>query len=359
MFTSITSRFSLPISLRFGTLSLATVLIISGCSQPPKIEKVEGYAQGTTYHISFWSNDAVSVEDVRSSFNVTLAQIDKELSTWRNDSYISTFNHSTSTAWQPASKDFIELIKIAKDINKKSEGCYDPTVGPLFDLWGFKKDSLHVPTKQELAATKADLGMEKLEIDKTGKRIRKTIPALQVDFSSMGEGYTIGKLSQVLEAKGVTNYLVEFGGDMKIRGHKPNGDKWRVAIERPVPDKGNPTPYQIITINNENGVTLDTSGTYHHYFDDKGKEYSHILNPNTGQPVSHDLVSASVFGTDPRISDAWATTMLCLGQKEGARIAKKEQLEVFFIENKKGNLVNSTSQALDNSKRVTFESDKK
>jgi len=359
MLTATKSRISLPAALRIGALSLATALMLSGCSQPPKIEKVEGYAQGTTYHISFWSDSSVPVSDVKTSFNNTLAQIDKELSTWRNDSYISEFNHSSSTAWQAASDDFIALIHIAKDINQKSGGCYDPTIGPLFDLWGFKKESLHVPSQQELAAAKADLGMDKLEVDDTGKRIRKTIPALQIDFSSMGEGYTISKLSQVLEAKGVNNYLVEFGGDMKIKGHKPNGDKWRVAVERPVSDNGNPTPYQIVTINDESGVSLDTSGTYHHYFDDNGKEYSHILNPNTGQPVIHDLVSASVFGTDPRVSDAWATTMLCLGQKEGAKIAQQENLEVFFIENKQGKLVNSTSQTLADSSRVTFESDKK
>ena len=355
MLTSKTSRFTLPTALRLGTVSFVAILVLSGCSQPPKIEKVEGFARGTTYHISFWSDQPVPSAEVKTNFDSTLAQIDKELSTWRNDSYISQFNHSTSTSWQAASEDFIQLIKIAKNINQKSEGCYDPTIGPLFDLWGFKKDSLHVPSKQELIAMKANIGMDKLEIDDSETRIRKTIPALQVDFSSMGEGYTINKLSQVLESKGINNYLVEFGGDMKIKGAKPNGDKWRVAIERPIADKGNPTPYQIVTIDDTKGVSLDTSGTYHHYFDDNGKEYSHILNPITGQPTSHDLVSASVFGTDPRVSDAWATTMLCLGQKEGSRIAQKENLAVFFIENKTGKLINSTSNRLTNSTRITFD----
>ncbi|MEI8634843.1 FAD:protein FMN transferase [Vibrio sp. PP-XX7] len=205
------------------------------------------------------------------------------------------------------------MIQIAKTIYQKTNGCYDPTIGPLFDLWGFKQDVLHVPTQQQIEATKVDLGMNKIDVDRTGKRIRKMVPKLQIDFSSMGEGYTIGKLSHILESKGITNYLVEFGGDMKIQGHKPDGSKWRIAIESPVPSKDGAVPYQIMTVNDETGVTLDTSGTYRHHFDKNGKRYSHILNPRTGKPVTHDLVSASVFGTDSRVSDAWATAMLCLG----------------------------------------------
>lgn len=338
------------------TAIILTTGLLAGCSKPPQEQTLQGYAQGTTYHITFWSKDEVPTSQVQSSFSTTLAQIDEELSTYRPDSYISKLNDSDSTQWQPASQDFIDLIKIAKDINHNSEGCYDPTINPLFDLWGFKKDTLHVPTDAEIAATKADMGLDKIQVDEKNKRIRKTNPLVQLDFSSMGEGYTIGKLSQVLESKGINNYLIEFGGDMKIKGHKPNGKKWRIAIQQPIKEKdGSQRVYKIITIEDEKGVTLDTSGTYNHYFDDKGVEYSHILNPSTGRPVNHDLVSASVFGTDPRISDAWATTMLCLGPIEGAKIAKKENLEVFFIENKKGKLVNSTSKALAETKRLVFD----
>ncbi|MBJ7553623.1 FAD:protein FMN transferase [Marinomonas spartinae] len=355
MQTSTLHRSKCPSIIGLTAIIFAASLL-TGCSKPPQEQHIEGYAQGTTYHITFWSKKKVPTDEVESSFNTTLAQIDKELSTYRPDSYISEFNSSPSTKWQPASQDFIDLINIAKDINKKSEGCYDPTIGPLFDLWGFKKDTLHVPTDAEIAATKADMGLDKIQVDEKDKLIRKTNPLVQLDFSSMGEGYTIGKLSKILESKGINNYLVEFGGDMKIKGHKPDGKKWRIAIQRPIKEKdGSQKVYKIITIEDEKGVTLDTSGTYNHYFDDKGVEYSHILNPSTGRPVTHDLVSASVFGTDPRISDAWATTMLCLGPIEGAKIAKKQHLEVFFIEHKNGKFVNSESEALSSSKRVKFD----
>lgn len=356
------TRISLPFNLRSwrrpGILALAIAATLVGCNQSSpsaKLEKIQGYAEGTTYHVSFWADQTLEVAQVESDFNHTLAQIDKEFSTWRDDSYISQFNQSQSTDWQAASADFIHLLQIAKDINHKTQGCYDPTIGPLFQLWGFKKDSLHVPTPEQIAATLVNIGMDKIEVDAAGGRIRKTLPALQIDLSSMGEGYTIGKLSQILESQGVNNYLVEFGGDMKIRGHKPNGEKWKVAIERPVHDKDHPTPYQVLTVVDEQGVTLDTSGTYHHYFDDNGKEYSHILNPRTGAPVDHHLVSASVFGTDPSVSDAWATAMLCLGDEAGTEVARTEQLEVFFIRDDKGQLIQSKSQALAHSSRVIFD----
>lgn len=344
-----------PVFWRQSALALAAALFASSCSQPPLVEKVEGFAQGTSYHISWWKQGGDDPAAIEQDFNATLAQIDKELSTYRDDSYISAFNHSPSTQWQSASKDFIELIDIAKDIDTKTQGCYDPTVGPLFDLWGFQKNILNVPSAEQIAAIKADIGMDKIEVDHAGMRIRKTVPGLQISFSSMGEGYTIGKLSQVLEKHGVTNYLVEFGGDMKIKGRKPDGAKWRIAIQNPTAKRDQASVYQIITIDDASGVTLDTSGTYRHHFDANGKRYSHILDPRSGAPVTHDLISASVFGTDPRVSDAWATAMLCLGQQEGMDIAQKEGLEVFFIQDDNGKLTNSESKALADTSRITLE----
>jgi len=333
----------------------STSLLLTSCSKPPQIEKLSGFAEGTSYHVSWWSKTPVPTGKVQQQFNQTLEKIDLEFSTYRDDSYISKFNRSTSTDWQPASKDMVELLLIAKKVHRDSNGCYDPTIQPLFKLWGFQKDILHVPTAKQIAAAKVDIGIDKIEVDKEHLRIRKTVPNLQLDISSMGEGYAITKLSQVLESDGVKNYLVEFGGDMKIQGHKPEGQKWRIAIEDPIPLKDGVKPYRIVTINDENGVSLNTSGTYHHYFDDKGKEYSHILDPRTGAPVTHDLVSASVFGHNPIVTDAWATTMLCLGPKEGQEVAKKQHLDVFFIQGNKNKFSGSKSPALASSKRVTFD----
>ncbi|MBF9002457.1 MULTISPECIES: FAD:protein FMN transferase [Vibrio] len=346
------------VSAKFCRNLLITATVsaaLAGCNQPPEIQKVQGYAQGTTYHISWWTDKDVDTKTVEKQFKDKLAQIDKELSTYRDDSYISEFNQSDSIDWQSASSDFIHLIEVARMVNRDTQGCYDPTITPLFKLWGFQKGTLEVPTADQIASVKKELGLDKVLIDTKTMRIRKTMPNVQLDFSSMGEGYTIGKLSKILEDDGIHNYLVEFGGDMKIRGHKPKGQKWRVAIERPVPTEEGIQPYKIVTINSEKGVTLDTSGTYHHSFDAKGKKYSHILDPRTGAPVTHDLVSASVFGDDPEISDAWATAMLCLGPKVGKAVALRKNLEVFFIEGTKDKPESFKSEALEKSTRVVFD----
>lgn len=328
---------------------------LTACNQPPEIQKIEGFAQGTSYHISYWTSKDVDKETIEKQFQTKLDSIDKELSTYRDDSYISRFNEKTDTNWQPASKDFIHLIDLARVINRDTQGCYDPTVSPLFQLWGFQKGTLEVPTAAQISKVKKQMGLDKIQVDHTGMRVRKVLPHVQLDFSSMGEGYTINKLSKILESDGIHNYLVEFGGDMKIRGHKPKGQKWRVAIERPIPLEDGVKPYKIVTINDEKGVTLNTSGTYHHSFDKDGKEYAHILDPRTGTPVTHDLSSATVFSDDPEIGDAWATAMLCLGPKVDKAVALRKNLEVFFIRGTDKDAKSFSSEALSKSQRISFD----
>jgi len=334
-------------------LLLSLSVLSAACRKTPELQDTKGFAQGTTYRIQWWSKKTTDSEAIKQDFAETLAQIDKELSTYRKDSYISHFNASQSTHWQNASPEFIGLLDIAKQINRETRGCYDPTIGPLFNLWGFHRNHFKVPSATQIATVKAQIGLDKIQFDKKAGKIRKTLPAVALNLSSMGEGYTIYKLSHVLEKYGIVNYLIEFGGDMSIRGHKPNGHKWHIAIQDPTTKK--PKTYQVLVINDDSkGVSLNTSGTYQHFFDDSGKRYSHILNPATGAPVHHDLISASVFGHDPRYSDAWATAMLCLGQQRGKAVAEKLGLSVFFIQEKNGKLIDSISSTLSKQQAIIF-----
>ena len=333
-----------------GTIFLG--LVMAGCSRP-RVMEIDGFAEGTTYHIKYWSPQAVSEETLRSAFNDAMADVDTQISTYRKDSIVENFNHNPSTDWQPLPAQVMDLLAIAQHVYRESHGCYDPTVKPLFDLWGFHADVFHAPTPGQIVATKKEVGFDNIVLDVAHHRVRKAIPSISVDLSSMGEGYTAWRLSKVLEQHGIKNYLVEFGGDMWVKGHKPGGRKWRIGIERPVPNtlsvqKG-------VRVNDNNGVSINTSGTYRHFFAEHGKTYSHILDPRTGAPVTHDLVSATVFGNDPRVSDAWATAMLCLGQKQGMEVARKEHLKVFFIQQENGRLVESRSPALIQSHAVSMQ----
>ncbi len=292
-------------------------------------------------------------DSLRSDIHQTLADVDEEISTWRDDSDLQRFNHNHTTGWQTLPADVIALMVIAKTVYEQSDHCFDPTVKPLFALWGFQEDKLHIPDDADIDRTLASIGFDKIELDPAHDRLRKIDPDLSVDLSAMGEGYTIRRLAAVLENHRIDNFLLEFGGDVLVKGHKPDGRKWRIGIERPTP--GPPGVEKVVVINDENGVSLNTSGTYHHFFTYRGKLYPHILDPRTGRPVTHHLVSASVFGTDPRVSDAWATAMICLGKAAGEPIAEKQKLPVLYVqETTDGKLATSMSRPLQHSNAVSI-----
>ncbi len=328
------------------------LVFFAGCNNSPELQKMEGHAQGTSYHITWWSAGHVDARKLKTAIEEVLADIDKEISTYRNDSDLERFNRNPSTDWQVLPKDVVDLLRMAADVYRASDGCYDPTVKPLFDLWGFHNDSFHIPSAGQIAAARANVGFDKIAIDVVGHRVRKLNPRVSIGLSSVGEGYTAWRLSKVLEQAGIRDYIVEFGGDMYVKGRRNNGTAWRIAIVRPLP--GDMSIDKVVTINDQNGVSINTSGTYRHYYDAGGRRYSHIFNPRTGAPVTHDLVSATVFADDPRFSDAWATAMLCLGKEEGDKVARHKDLAVYFIRQPDGKLIESSSPALQKSKAVTI-----
>jgi FAD:protein FMN transferase len=335
----------------FLLIFCGALVFLGGCNRGPELQRLEGHAQGTSYHITWWSANQVDVVKLKTVIDATFADIDKKISTYRDDSDLQNFNRNPSTDWQELPRDVVELLQLAGRVYRASNGCYDPTVKPLYDLWGFGKDSFHIPGAEEIAATRADVGFDRIALDVPGHRVRKLTPRVAIDLSSMGEGYTARRLSKVMEDAGITNYIVEMGGDMYVKGHKVDGGCWRIAVVRPLP--GDMSVDKVVEIRDENGVSVNTSGTYRHYYDENGKRYSHIFDPRTGAPVTHDLVSATVLADDPRFSDAWATAMLCLGKEEGESIAEREGLAVYFIQQRQGKLIESSSPALQKSKAVT------
>ena len=333
--------------LLFGMMA---ALLVSGCRRAPELHKIEGRAQGTSYHLTWWSATPVDSAKLRAAIDATFADIDKKISSYRDDSDIEVFNRNPSTDWQELPADVVDLLELAGRVYRASQGCYDPTVKPLFDLWGFRKDAFRIPSAEQIAAVRASVGFDKLQLDIPGHRVRKLIPQLSVDLSSVGEGYTDWRLSRVFEAAGIADYLVEIGGDVYVKGRRADHEQWRIAIVRPLPDKM--SIEKVVDIVDENGVSVNTSGTYRHFYDAGGRRFSHIFDPRTGSPVTHDLVSATVVGDDPRFSDAWATALLCLGKKDGEKAAEQEGVRAFFIQQQDGKLVESESPALQKDKAV-------
>ncbi|ARS53201.1 FAD:protein FMN transferase [Kushneria konosiri] len=333
--------------------ALVTTLLLAGCDRTPEIELAQGEAQGTTYHIKWWGEDVPAHGDIEADLTRVLTKIDEDISTYRDDSWISRFNASRTTNWQTAPAGVIHLLQIARRVHDQSQGCYDPTVAPLFALWGFQDEHFQVPSDKAIHEAMTHVGLEHLEIDESAGKVRKTIPELSIDLSSMGEGYSVDQIAAMLESHGIHDYLAELGGDMRIRGAKPDDEPWRVGIETPSP--GERRAGNIVTVNDRSGLSINTSGTYRRYFDDSGHAYGHIIDPRSGAPATHDLVSTTVFGHEAAVSDAWATTMLCLGRKQGTEVADREGLPVYLIERHGDHdFSDSRTRALKETKRLTL-----
>jgi FAD:protein FMN transferase len=336
------------------TLSLLlTTFFLNACNRKEAPIHLEGFTQGTTYHITYFLKGSLAqASAIDSAIENELARIDASISNYRDDSDIEKFNAQTNTLTQPISEEIANLVGIARTLSSASSGCFDVTVKPLFELWGFKQEEFHLPTPESLQETLAQVGINKLlSIDKN--HLQKTIPSLQIDLSALGQGYSVGRLATLLEQQGIVNYLVEIGGELKTRGKKADGSEWRIALEKPLPNQRKLE--KIVAFHSGQPLSMMTSGTYRHFFDDNGKRYSHILDARTGKPIEHTSVSVTVFHEDPTLADAWSTALLCLGSTEGIKVANKNAIAAFFIDQEAEIFIEIESKTLEALTSITFE----
>lgn len=308
---------------------MSAAAFLAGCQNPPETE-LSGAIQGTTYHIKVVIDGlAVTRDQLQSDIDAVFKRVDEHLSNWRDDSEISRINQQKTMEWQSVSPEVMALISIAQDIHDKTQGCYDLTVKPLFDLWGFARHADTVPTEADIARVIQHVGMDKLELDPPGLRIRKKDPQLEISFDSIAQGYTVGAIARALENRGIGHYLAEIGGEMKVKGHKANGQPWRVAIEKPsTTERG---IQRVLDLEGEEGISVMTSGTYRNFFEAGGHSFSHIIDPRSGKPVTHTLLSTTVLHQDPTLADAWSTALLCVGVTAAADIADTIPVQALFI----------------------------
>jgi thiamine biosynthesis lipoprotein len=286
------------------------------------LRAVAGVAQGTTYSLQ-WTGGGTE-RDIASAAEQELARIDALLSNYREDSTLERFNANHSTDAIELPSELVALLALAQRVHAASDGCFDPTVRPLVHAWGFDSDTPAVPAPAALAAAREAVGLNKLElIDAT--HARKAVAGLALDMSSIGQGYTAGRLADLLEQNGSTAYLAEIGGEVVARGLKPDGSAWRIGIENPGAgaDPALRMPPAART-------AVVTSGSYRHYFDADGRRFGHIIDPRTGAPVDHALVSVTVVADDGATAGAWGTALLCLGPSAASATAEREGLAALF-----------------------------
>lgn len=318
----------------FKNILLISALAVglSGCDRQETRSALvlEGKTMGTVWRVSLAGVEPARKAALQQAIQQQLDQDDQTLSTWKKDSVLSRFNQYQGSEPQPVSADMADILVQALRIGQKTDGAMDITVGPLVNLWGFgpAKQPQHTPTDAEIAAARAQTGLQHLRVIQgvDGQWLQKDLPALYVDLSTMGEGYATDHLARLMEQQGITDYLVSVGGAVLSRGNNASDQPWRVAIQKPT-DRENAVEARV----DLQGHGISTSGSYRNYYELDGKRISHVIDPATGRPIDHNLVSATVIATTALEADGWDTGLMVLGTERAKALALKEHLAVYLI----------------------------
>jgi thiamine biosynthesis lipoprotein len=310
-------------------LVLLVCMVLWSCSQqtPEKYESyLNGNTMGTTYNVKYHGGDAPSSDVLHRQINDALIRINQLMSTYIPDSELSRFNQLSAGQPMLLSAETLLVIEEAKRLAILSNGALDVTIGPLVNLWGFgpQKRPEKVPTQRQIDAAKALMGLEHIQINKG--IATKQIDGIYVDLSPIAKGYGVDVLAEILESYNIDNYLVEIGGEMRVSGNKQNGSAWRIAIEKPLSEQR--AIQKVISIGNN---AIATSGDYRNYYEEDGIRYSHLINPTTGRPIQHKLVSVTVVHETSMVADGLATALSILGTEEAKLLAESEDLAVLLI----------------------------
>jgi len=317
---------------KFKLMLLVTlVTLLSACfpSNPSNKTEVllQGRTMGTTYNIKVVATiEQVETLKLQQKIDAVLKQVNQEMSTYIPNSEISVFNQSKSIEPVEVSAGFARVLKESIRLGKLTEGKLDVTVGPLVNLWGFGPEQRPevVPSEETLEATKKRVGLQNLVLE--DNLLTKKIPDLYVDLSTTAKGYGVDVIAELIESNGITNYLVEIGGEMRLKGFKNTGELWAIAIEKPLT---NERSVQQVIIPKDNAVA--TSGDYRIYFEADGQRFSHIIDPATGKPIKHKLVSVTVIHPSSMTADGLSTSLMVMGMEQGMAFAVKNDLAALFI----------------------------
>lgn len=328
-------------------LLIVTSALMHACSDARTLAEtgitydVGGPTMGTRWSASWVADseqDSLERGRVQQALENELARINALMSTWDPASELSLFNASQSVESVELHADTLKVIDAALPISRLTSGRYDITLKPIIELWGFSRDTVTpTPTDNDITAALAVSGHNQLV--RIGNTIRKRKPAISIDVSSLAKGYAVDQLGEVLEAAGITRYLIDIGGELRARGTRADGLVWRVGIE-------NPEGYvpQIINLNDAH---VATSGSYRNYRMENGKRLSHIIDGATGKPIEHDVASVSVVHESTMLADAWATALLVVGEVDALRLVNEQALKAQLTLYRNGRFERISSPAFD------------
>jgi len=311
--------------MKYITLAIIILAVLPAC-QTKKSEyvKISGFAQGTTYNITYENSTS---EYYSQAIDSILKAFDKSLSIYDSTSIISRINNDDPNV--EADDWFIEVFNKSAEVNVISGGAFDITVGPVVRAWGFgnslvaKHDSAYIDSLLQY------VGMGKVKLE--GRKVIKKYPGVKIDVNAIAQGYSVDVVCDFFRSKGIKNYLVEIGGEVRGKGTNAKDKFWHIGIDKPADgnmDPGNELQ-AIIEINNK---SLATSGNYRKFFVEDGVKYAHTIDPKTGFPARNMLLSATVVCDDCMTADAYATAFMVLGVEKSKELLQKlPGIEVYFV----------------------------
>lgn len=308
----------------FGILSFSCILFASFREQPLQRFELSGRAQGTTWHITYYADDSLNLMPEISRI---LSEVDQSLSLYQPQSLVNRWNQSKRGL--KVDHHFRQVLKKAIDVFYDTEGFFDITVFPLTSAWGFgpqKPDAM--PDSADIQSILPCIHTNLLAV--RGSRIRKKKPCVQIDPNGIAQGYTVDLLAGLLESRGIENYLVELGGEIRVRGRKfPSGEKMSIGIEAPGEDALYPVLQKKLYL--ESGA-ITSSGNYRRYLEADGKRITHLLDPHTGYPIDNELISVTLIAPDAITADAYDNALMAMGLKKAMEwVESRPDLAAFFI----------------------------
>ena len=308
-------------------LITGTILIIRQQHNMP-YQKCAGTIFGTTYHITYQYDD-----DLQKELEAKMKEVDNALSMFNKESIISRVNDNQQVE---LNRMFLEVFQQAQKISEDTNGAFDITVGPLVNAWGFGFKNEQMPDKHAVDSLMAIVGYQKVRCD--GKRIIKNDPRITLDCSAIAKGYGVDVVARLLEEKGISNYMVEIGGEVVTHGISEKRVPWKIGVTKPTDDplqEGN----ELQTVLNLTDKAMATSGNYRNFYYKGKRKYAHTIDPKTGYPVQHSILSATVLTNHCMRADAYATAFMVMGF-EGAKkvLERNPDLMAYIIYDDQGKM---------------------
>lgn len=299
-----------------------------------EVYTLSGQSMGTYWTVRYLLPATLTEAAVYTLISDALALVVAQMSTWQADSDLSRFNQAAADSWHTLPAHCFTVLACALALAADTDGAFDPTIGPLVNLWGFgPSGQRHAPPAiTEIETTQARCGWQQLQVDVARKRVRQP-GGIYLDFSGIAKGFAVDLVAQALQQAGLSHYLIEVGGELYGHGLKPDGQPWWVALETPPTASGEPA---ILALH---GLAVATSGDYRRYFEHDGQRYAHTIDPRSGVPTGgkgdhghlHALVSVTVLHDSCMMADALATAFTVMGTQAALAYASQHNIAMMCL----------------------------